>query len=85
MRESAEPLTSSEDLVADLRAGETPREDWRVGTEHEKIGIYADTRERVPYAGKRGIGALLDRIARADGWDPFEEEGNVIALQKDAA
>jgi glutamate--cysteine ligase len=83
--DSAERLTSVADLVADLRAGEKPRENWRVGTEHEKIGVYSDTRQRVPYEGERGIGALLDRIAKVDGWDRVEEEGNVIALQKDSA
>jgi glutamate--cysteine ligase len=83
--ETTQPLTSIEALVADLASGETLRADWRVGTEHEKIGIYADTRERVPYEGERGIGALLDRIAKADGWDPVTEAGNVIALLKDSA
>ena len=85
MSEATQPLISVEELIADLAAGETPRADWRVGTEHEKIGIYADTRERVPYEGKRGIGALLGRIAKADGWDPVTEAGNVIALLKDSA
>ena len=85
MSDSAERLTSVADLVADLRAGETPRENWRVGTEHEKIGVYSDTRQRVPYEGPRGIGALLDRIAKVDGWTAWRKRGNAIALQKDSA
>ena len=31
-----------EHLIAFLREGETPPEQWRVGTEHEKVGLYAD-------------------------------------------
>lgn len=85
MSEPEESLTSVDVLAGDCRAGETPRSNWRVGTEHEKIGIYTDTRERVPYEGPRGIGVLLGRIASADGWDPIEEAGNVIALQKEDA
>ena len=33
-----------------------------VGTEHEKVGAYADTGDRVPYEGPYGIGALLEKI-----------------------
>jgi glutamate--cysteine ligase len=74
-----------DDLVGYLSAAETPVEDWRVGTEHEKIGIYEDSRERVPYEGDRGIGALLQRIADAEAWKPVYEEGKPIALLKDGA
>jgi len=28
------------DLVGYFRAAEKPRERWRVGTEHEKVGVY---------------------------------------------
>ena len=33
------PVGSVADLVAFARAGEKPRAAWRVGTEHEKIGL----------------------------------------------
>ena len=32
---------SIDDLVGYFRAAETPRSDWLVGTEHEKIGVYS--------------------------------------------
>jgi len=79
------PVASVEDLVAYFREAETPRAEWRVGTEHEKIGIYRATHERVPYEGARGIGALLERIAREDAWAPIAEGPNAIALHKDGA
>ena len=71
---------SIDDLVGYFRAAETPRSDWLVGTEHEKIGVYstggtaagAETVEahaRVPYEGPSGIGALLERIAVEDDWE----------------
>ena len=56
---------SIEDLLGYFRSAEKPVERWRIGTEHEKIGIYEDTLERIPYEGERGVGALLDRIANA--------------------
>jgi glutamate--cysteine ligase len=74
-----------DDLVAFLRAGEKPPEAWRVGTEHEKIGLHGADRSPIDYAGDRGIGKLLERIADRAGWEPISEDGNIIALQHEGA
>jgi glutamate--cysteine ligase len=80
-----EPLEGPAQLLEYFRDAETPREDWRVGTEHEKVGVYADTGDRVPYEGPYGIAKLLDKIAAAAGWDPVLENGRSIALLHDGA
>jgi glutamate--cysteine ligase len=85
MNAKDESTLARADLLEYFRNAETPREDWRVGTEHEKIGVYADTGDRVPFEGPYGIGALLEKIADAIGWDPVEENGKTIALVKDGA
>jgi glutamate--cysteine ligase len=85
MSDGRAPITGVEDCEAFLRSGEKPRAEWAIGTEHEKIGILADTLERVPYHGERGIGTLLERIAERDGWKPYYEGENVVALEKDGA
>ena len=85
MNPQDQPVEGVGDLLAYFDAAETPREDWAVGTEHEKVGVYADTGDRVPYEGPYGIGALLDKIHAAVGWERVEERGRVIALQKDGA
>jgi glutamate--cysteine ligase len=74
-----------EDLLDYFREAETPRERWRVGTEHEKVGVYADTGDRVPYEGPYGIGALLDRIAKEAGWQEVREGDRTIALAHEGA
>jgi glutamate--cysteine ligase len=78
-------VTTAEQLVAWLRSGEKPPERWRVGTEHEKIGLLEGDRSPVPYEGERGIEALLGAIADVDGWVRVLEAGNVVALEKDGA
>ena len=78
-------VESVDDLVAFLRAGEKSPEHWRVGTEHEKIGLHGANRSPVEYAGDCGIGALLQRIADRADWEPIFEDGNIVALQRDAA
>ena len=79
------PVESEADLARWIAAGEKPRDAWRVGTEHEKIGLRSGDMTPVPYEGERGISAVLSAIARTDGWDEVSESGNVIALLKDGA
>jgi glutamate--cysteine ligase len=78
------PLTR-EDLIAFIRGGETLPQDWVVGTEHEKVGVYREGFAPVPYEGPRGIGAFLNRMAELDDWKPVYEGENVIALLKEGA
>jgi len=80
-----QPVDSIDDLVAFLRAGEKPPERWRVGTEHEKIGLHGADRSPVEYVGACGISELLDRIAQRAGWKRILEDGNIIALEGDGA
>jgi len=76
------PITSKTDLAAYIAAGEKPRADWRIGTEHEKFVFDLETLRPVPYEGPNGIGALLQGLLRFC-WAPVEEDGNIIALTKD--
>ena len=82
----ARNVESMDELVAYFQEAETPVADFRIGTEHEKIGVYRDDLARVPYEGDRGIGALLERIAsESPGWERVREGANLIALQRDGA
>ncbi|KAL4451418.1 hypothetical protein ABPG77_009490 [Micractinium sp. CCAP 211/92] len=79
---SAQPTTRlrKEDLVAYIASGCKPRDQWRIGTEHEKLGYnIADTR-RLSY---EQIAALLTRIQERFGWEPIIEEGNIIGLTQE--
>ncbi len=79
------PVASKEELVDYIREGEKPAARFRIGMEHEKIGLRAEDLGPVPYEGERGIGALLESIAREDQWTPVLEAGKVIALEKGGA
>jgi glutamate--cysteine ligase len=67
------------DLVGWFRGRERPLESWKVGLEHEKILVRAGTVEPVPYEG--GVEAVLRGFLKF-GYEPFEEEGRIIAAQK---
>lgn len=79
------PVEAEAELARWLRSGEKEPARFRIGMEYEKIGLYADTHEPVPYEGPRGIGSLLERIAELGGWKPVEERGAIVALEKQGA
>jgi glutamate--cysteine ligase len=81
----AEPLREHAQLLDYFRTGEKPPERWRVGTEHEKIGLYADTLEPVPYEGERGIRALLAILEKEHGFAPLVDAGKVVGLERHGA
>ncbi|WP_208432588.1 glutamate--cysteine ligase [Bartonella taylorii] len=67
-------------LVSYFQGGCKAKNDWRIGTEHEKFPFYRDGFRPVPYEGKRGIRALLEGMQEALGWKPILDEGNIIGL-----
>jgi glutamate--cysteine ligase len=75
-------IESRDELVAYLEAGSKPASEWRIGTEHEKFPFYRQGNAPVPYAGDRGIAALLETLHDRFGWDPVTERGNIIALSR---
>src|SRR5215813_11943811 len=74
------PIESRDELVAWFAAGEKPRAQFRVGTEHEKFAFLLTRNEPVPYQGARSIRALLEGMQLLLGWDPIMEGPNIIGL-----
>jgi glutamate--cysteine ligase len=72
-------IESRDDLLSVFAGGEKPRENWRIGTEHEKF-VYRMSDHRAPsYDEPGGIRDLLLGLTEF-GWEPIVENGNVIAL-----
>ncbi|MGB0659739.1 MAG: glutamate--cysteine ligase [Mangrovicoccus sp.] len=84
-QEGGGPIERHEQLAEYLAAGCKPKDDWRIGTEHEKFGYCRDTLNPLPYDGPRSIKAILDAMRDRFGWEPIEEAGHIIGLQKDGA
>src|SRR5918994_5566200 len=78
--DSESPLIESrDDLLAVFSGGEKPRENWRIGTEHEKFVYRVDDHRAPSWDEKGGIRDLLLGLTEF-GWKPVIENGNVIAL-----
>ncbi|HWX13372.1 MAG TPA: glutamate--cysteine ligase [Methylocella sp.] len=79
------PISSRSELVAWIEAGAKPPEEFRIGTEHEKIPFYRRGNLPVPYEGlpqlgRGGIRALLEGMQEKLGWAPVTDRAQIIGL-----
>ncbi len=74
------PLSSVSEMTAYLAAGNKPKEQFRIGTEHEKFVFFRADNSPVPYFGEASISALLKGLQKKSGWDPIMDGNNIIGL-----
>jgi len=80
----AVPVRSTDDLLSYFSSAGKPSSAWRVGTEHELVGVRTDAAslgEPPTYDGPSGIGALFQWFASRGG-APVLEDGHMIALSR---
>ena len=75
------PVRTAQELRAYFATAGKPASQWRIGTEHELIGVVRATGEAPPYDGPHGIGALLAAFAATSG-EPVVEHGHAIAIAR---
>ncbi len=66
------PIRSEAELLEYFATAGKPRSAWRVGSEHELIGVWPESGAAPTYDGERGIGALLDWFAERGGTPVLE-------------
>ena len=76
-----ELLEKKEDLIRYFQTGAKPREQWRIGTEYEKVVVRTADGTAIPYSGAGGVEALLRRMAADYGFEPEDEHGHILALK----
>jgi glutamate--cysteine ligase len=77
------PIESLAQLAAFIAEGCKPREQFRIGTEHEKFGFrYGDLAS--PAYENGGIRAVIEGLA-AQGGEPIADSGNPIGLKQGGA
>jgi glutamate--cysteine ligase len=79
-----EPIRRREDLASPFVEACKPREQWRIGPEMEKFGIFEATRAPIPYEGPRSVLRVLEELASLHGWVPEREHegGPIVALAR---
>jgi glutamate--cysteine ligase len=74
------PVESRDELVAWLAEGVRPAEEFRIGTEHEKLPFQIRGHGPVPYDCTRGICTVLNGMRDILGWEPIMEGETIIGL-----
>ncbi|HSQ04069.1 MAG TPA: glutamate-cysteine ligase family protein, partial [Burkholderiales bacterium] len=72
-------LDSYDQLVSYFETACKPRATWRIGTEYEKVAVWAANGKAVPFTG--GIEEVLRRLSERYGRPPISEDDRVVALQ----
>ena len=75
-------IEKNQELEAYFQTAGKARELWRVGTEYEKVGIDRATGQAIPYFGPRGVDRILREMIERYGWEPEEQDGNIIAMSR---
>jgi glutamate--cysteine ligase len=78
-------IDSFDQLAGMMEAGCKPKDQWRIGTEHEKFGWLTDSCLPLPYHGDRSISAIFAALESRFGWTPVREGENVIGLTRNGA
>jgi glutamate--cysteine ligase len=88
MIHSTEKVTKTmltyDDLVNDMASGCKPKQNWRIGIEHEQFVFNKATHESLPYDGAPGIKQILQGLTNY-GWNPVEANGHLIALARNGS
>lgn len=78
IEKDCEPL-NREGLLGYFLEACTPREQWLLGMEFEKMGVNASAGHRIPYTGsKASVRSFLDYYLEGRGGDPVYEGENLI-------
>lgn len=73
-------VINRQDIVEYLQQGCKPKEQWRIGTEHEKFAFSWDNFSPIPYEGDKGLAAYF-KLFVEKGWQPILEKENVIGVK----
>ncbi len=76
-------IESKQQLIDYIASGSKPKDEWTIGTEHEKFVYCIDSQKPVPYDGERSIKAILEALQKEFDWEPIMEGEYIIGLKKD--
>lgn len=81
MGDKSVTIEHKQQLIDYLASGNKPKDQWRIGTEHEKFAFCSESLMTLPYEGQKSVRTLLESMSQFDEWTSVLENGNIIALK----
>ena len=75
-------IENKNQLIEYFISGSKPKNNWKIGTEHEKFLFDLKTKKSVPYDGEISILKIFSELMKND-WVPIKEGTNILGLIKD--
>lgn len=72
-------IAGLDDLLRPFHEAESPRSEFRIGTEAEKFGVDADL-QPVSFDGPKGVLSVLEALSAQFGWTPKREVPSAPAI-----
>jgi glutamate--cysteine ligase len=85
LQNKSEPLQNKDELIRYFASGAKPREQWRIGTEYEKVAVSARDGRALPFSGPAGVEEIMRRLVDRYGYEPDDEHGRFVALKGERA
>ncbi len=79
----SELLETREQLIRYFAAGAKPPDQWRVGTEYEKIAVRSSDGTALPFSGRAGVEEMLRRLADRYAYERQMEHGRILGLRSE--
>ena len=84
----SEPVESVDQLVSHFEEANKPRDHWRVGTEHEMVGVRLDAERLgapIEHGGPDGIESVLKAMIERGWSEEVRDCGELIGLRRDGS
>ena len=75
-------ISKKEDLINYFNEGAKPKNEWKIGTEHEKFLFDLKNKNSIPYDGDVSILKIFSQLIK-NNWVPIKEGKNILSLIKD--
>ena len=75
-------IENKNQLIEYFISGSKPKNNWKIGTEHEKFLFDLKTKKSIPYDGDISILKIFLELMKND-WVPVKEGTNILGLIKD--
>jgi len=75
-------IENKNQLIEYFIGGSKPKNNWKIGTEHEKFLFDLKTKKSIPYDGEVSILKIFLELMKND-WAPIKEGANILGLIKD--